>query len=188
MAADSVEIRRAWSQAFVNGQDKLLAAERLLPLVHLLPHHLLDPGKCCSAGRVREGACLRTLVCCWGKFTVGDNRLNRTLSLYGNGSGVQGRDMVGDCNGCFFLLAPSILSHVVEQVPAMPPRRVITFSEHAEGGTPRSSEAFALWPMADGAEGLEMKNMLYLDVDSDVLRAWVAGGEEDWPEGDLQRA
>eukprot|EP00971_Amphidinium_carterae_P051090 1005860-Amphidinium_carterae.1 len=215
MATSTGDARRVWSQAFVSGQAKLVAADRLLPLVHLLPHHLLDAGQLGSSTVVEvlivallwaedaapQDILERVLVCVpLGAVAEGSQTETVGLPLYGHG-GVEGqeREMIGDCNGCFLLLVPSVLSHLMDQVPAMPPRHVITFSEHACGGTPCSAEAFSQWSMTDGTNGLEKKNMLYLDLDSDVLRAWVAGqalendvflsaGEEEWVEGDLQRS
>eukprot|EP00971_Amphidinium_carterae_P049378 973154-Amphidinium_carterae.2 len=209
---DAVELRRAWSQTFVSGQEKLIAAERMLPLVHLLPHYLLDPEQLGSStvcevlvvsllwseGSVPQDGLERVLVCA-PPSACGENQQLEIvgLSLYGNGGGDgQAREMVGDCNGALLLLPPTVLPQLHEGVSAFPPRRVITFSEHAEGGTPRSAEAFNAWAMADG---IETKNMVYLDVDSDVLRAWVSGqplendvflsaAEDDMFEGDQLRA
>eukprot|EP00971_Amphidinium_carterae_P280322 5565152-Amphidinium_carterae.1 len=80
--------------------------------------------------------------------------------------------MLGDCNCALLLVEPSTLTLLRDSVPAEVQMETVTFAEHSEGGVPRSAEAFANWgPSPD----LELKSLVFLDLDADTLRAMVGG-------------
>eukprot|EP00971_Amphidinium_carterae_P330700 6463869-Amphidinium_carterae.1 len=199
-----VEQKKAWVHAFGAGQEKLIAAERLLPLVHLLPLSVLD-------GDPQHSAILvETFVVClvWSEGALPHEELEQVvfcvpLGVAGEGAGVEavglalygnGREMMGDCNVTYVCGPPETLSQLLDAVPAQAPVELLTFAEHQEGGCPRAAEAFSHWSAELGD-----KCYVYLDLDSDALRAVIAGqlleddvflsaSEEDIFEGDPQRA
>eukprot|EP00971_Amphidinium_carterae_P324479 6448577-Amphidinium_carterae.1 len=201
----SSDLRQAWQQAFVAGQEKLVAAERLLPQIHLLPLAVLNSEETQSTAMVE--VLVAGLV--WGELGLPQDRLEFVLlcvplhaltedlardpiglTLYGNG-----KEMLGDCNCALLLADPSTLTKLLDVVPSEPAVEILTFAEHAQGGVPRSAEAYAHW---SPASDFELRSLAFLDLDSDTLKAIVAGqpldddvylsAEEDVFEGDFQRA
>eukprot|EP00971_Amphidinium_carterae_P065134 1290997-Amphidinium_carterae.1 len=69
------EQRAAWRETFVSGQEKLIAAERLLPLIHLVPLSVLD------ADQVQSTAVVEALVVSliWGSDAVPQDSLEHVL-------------------------------------------------------------------------------------------------------------
>eukprot|EP00971_Amphidinium_carterae_P052591 1035224-Amphidinium_carterae.1 len=177
--ATLTSVRAVWRKAFAENQSKLVAAEKAMTLLHLAPLHLVLP-------HVGQEVLTEVLITCliWGNRGLPQDQLEEvilcvpaamadettglvTLPLFGSDG-----DIIGECNACYLSVHPQFLESLIEVVSVAEDRETVTFSGHPAGGAPRAAEAFTLWRRPPE---LEHKSFVYLDGDTDTLRAHIHG-------------